>query len=370
MIKFLKLLANLIGIVLPAVSSITTYQGLVMANRLAEGQFAKETVPLIVSIAVCLLSIAFALFFINLYPLTENESAIRKKLNWLLGFVFLFTFLGQTYWSVTGIGGIPAISYHLSKMVDRGYEKLNEISAGVEETLTLKYGVDALVKQFDLLEDLEKKGMLSSHEGVGSVVLQIRVIKNSLANVSSFISSAYGEKGRIIKDARKTLQEAQGILDNSSTEIGYKISQFSVKLFETNHTFQKIQSLDITQVVSAVNGQLSKLSSILPPQSDNQIAKDQREAIKKLRSHVESAQEVVNKLAEQSRYSQAKIKLEQLSTISISYATLRYFWRIPGELAISVAIDIGPYAFVFFLLYMQPILRKREGEKRGVIYSQ
>lgn len=371
MIKFLRLLANVVGIVLPIISSVTTYRGLAMANRLAETEFARETVPLIVSVAVCLLSASFALFFINLYPLTETEEKTRKKLNRLLAVVFAFTLIGQTYWSVISIGGIPAITYHLSTMVEKGYEKLGEISASVEDVSTLKHGIDTQKEQFAMLGRMEElRGVFSNHKGAGNVFLQIQVVERSLENTSSAISKAYEGKTALIGDCRKKLQEMQQILDNSETNIGYKMSQFGTRLSQLNHLFQKIQSLDISQVVSVMNDQLLELSSIAPPQGNSRLEQDQREAIGKLRTHVESAQEMVNELSSKSQYSSSRIRLEQLSTISVSFATLWYCWRIPGEIAISVAIDIGPYVLVFFLFYMNAILRVRENEQRGTIHME
>jgi hypothetical protein len=362
MLSFLKKLVNLAAIVSVISSGMMTYQGLKMASRLSEGEFSRETIPLMVTIGVALIAVAMSLLFVNLYP--KSEPAARKKILYLAIGVSPMIFFGQTVWSIIGLGGTPAMAHHMNLTVQDCRQQLNHLNGVIEADKNMEYGIKNLAGQFSLLQKAEENGYLSSYKGVGNVTIQLDVISKSLYSISESIEEAYKERSEDLTQASEQIGELEKMVDDPSLDIFKKMAKFSKMLSEVNRLFLKVNNLKISEVVRQVNQKLGELSSIQEPAGNGDIANKQREAISKLGATIKSAQSIISGLVKTAEGESDDMRIGTMMNINISYAVLKYWDRIVSEIVIAISIDFSPYLFAFFLLLGKPVMAAEEDERK------
>jgi len=344
---------------------MTTWQGLCYVNRLADSSFQRETMPIAVATATFLLALGLWLPLFKWYPKLD-EKRKRIVLYFVVPFGITTIFFSSTVWSIIGIGGVPAMTQHMTVTVEQAEGTLTSLTARVEREAALKAPVTLLSNQFATLSQLEeRKGAFTTFQGVGDVSIQLQSLSETLHNLGNQIGENSSERRQDLADARETLEKLRKTVDDPEISMSNKSIQFSRQLTGLNQTFERVASSRIVEVIKSVSRDLDSLSALQAPQGDTKLADAQRSALQNLGQTVATAKDTMAKFL-QDISSADDVKLKNLTAISPSVAVRRYWSSILPEISASITLDFFP-AVLFILLTITVDVRKKEEEAEEIL---
>lgn len=352
---------NLITIVVSLVSAFTTWQGLAYANRLAESSFQRDIVPFAAAVASFLIALGFWMSLFKWYPKVEKDK--QKKMNmYVIPPVCVIIFFASTIWSIIGIGGIGALTHHMRWTVDKAEVTLTNLNEQVEKEYGIKQSLLTLSDQFKNLAVQETRGAFSSYSGAGDVVASLKSTSETLNNLANAIQISTNERRTDAEDAKENIAKLRRIIDDPEVNMNDKMVRFASMLTDVNQQFQKIHSGEIMRTIREMNNRLEELSALTPPAGESALAQAQREAIERLKTTVAAAKKIVSKNTDEIGDG-ANIEVDNLSSMSVETACMKYWYTIIAEIVISIALDFAPAALLIILVLTASVRQKEDEEK-------
>lgn len=244
--------------------------------------------------------------------------------------------------------------------VDKAEKTLTSLIDQVEKEAGMKTSLTTLSKQFQNLAVQERLGAFSSYSGEGDVVASLRSTGETLANLSNAIQNSSNERRNDISEAKDNIERLRKLVDNPEIGMSDKMVKFASGLTTVNQLFQRIHSGEMTKTIRDMNNRLRDLSALTPPIGESALANAQREAIARLSTTVEAAKKIVGKSTDEMGEGEV-LKVENLTSMSVETACLKYWHTIIAQIVISFALDFAPAVLLLILvLTVEP----REKEKQ------
>jgi hypothetical protein len=317
-------------------------------------------------VAICffLCASAFWLSLFQWYPKADKEKKSKLQLIVVGGCAVIF--FGSTLWSVIGIGGISAMTYHMSGTINDADAIQGSLSRRVEREWSVATSLQYLEQQFQTLSNLEEKqGAFSGYANTGDVTIQLESLSKALGNLRTVLQKNAEESRTDLSESKDRVEKLRQIVDEPETPISKRMSDFSKALTSLNEVFQRVQSRQMASFVREISGDLDTFAAVQAPMQKNDVGEAQRAALDRLKATVVAAKQTLKKISEGAESSE-EIKLKNLTTISPGMAVIKYAGAIVGEIAAAIALDFFPVIFFIILALTADIRKKEQEEEEGL----
>jgi hypothetical protein len=280
--------------------------------------------------------------------------------------ICVLVFWFSTQWSVVSMGGKDAVSTHMQRTLAAAEVQGLRLYRRAATEANLGPQLQTLSQNFTDLARREAQGAFSTLRGEGDVVATLRNTSQLFGNLANSVQGVDKESRQNYDRARDLIGRARAAaarMDGSDISEGEEVRkhnlEFAKQLGEINEVMARMAQTSSVGFIRVVNKNLTSLT--LTAKAGD--LPEQREAIERLRSLVDGAQQVIGQITSEGDGDQVNVEI--YTVLSTQGAVWKYWADILYAWAGATTLDFAPLFFMVLLAIAYDREREEQGGARG-----